>query len=126
MPDATTRTFPARWPAVLAGGVLGAAGRTAVAMALPDGTFPVSTLAVNLAGSLLLGAYLARNPAGPWLDFWAVGVLGSLTTFSAFSLDVVELLDAGEAALGLAYAALSTGGGLAAAAVGGRAGRDRR
>lgn len=88
--------------------------------------FPAAVVVVNLLGSFLLGLFLARRErtaAGPTsLQFWAIGVLGSFTTFSAFSMDVVELVAAGRVFAVLSYASLSLIGGLAVANVGRRIG----
>jgi CrcB protein len=85
---------------------------------------------VNLSGSFLLGLYLVRREqaATPrWsLPFWALGMLGSFTTFSAFSLEVTALVGDGRALTAAAYLAASTVGGLAAALVGLRVGSVRR
>ncbi len=118
--------------AVLAGGFLGSAVRIIVVAATPDspGRFPTGTLAVNLFGSLILGFYLARREravSGRWsLQFWAIGALGSFTTFSAFSLEVVQLLDVGRATIAAGYVLASTLGGLAAAVLGHRLGSAGR
>jgi CrcB protein len=121
-----------RWGAplaVLAGGLLGAGTRAAVAAAfpVPPGSFPVTTFAVNLTGSVLLGGYLARRQravVGRWsLQFWAIGALGSFTTFSTFSVEVVRLMDTGAVGTALWYAIASTIGGLAAALAGDRIGK---
>jgi CrcB protein len=114
--------------AVLAGGLLGSGVRAAILLAWPiDGdAFPFPTLAINLTGALFLGFYLARRQqavAGPHsVPFWAIGVLGSFTTFSLFSLEVFELLDAGQAAPAIAYVVVSTVGGVALAISGQRIG----
>ena len=76
------------------------------------GAFPWGTLLINLSGSLLLGLFLtliAERFAEPsqLRLFVATGVLGAYTTFSTFSAEAVGLLDAGQPALALAYAALS-------------------
>jgi len=47
-----------------------------------------------------------------------VGVLGGFTTFSAFSLDVVTLMQRGAGASALAYIALSVVGAVAALWIG--------
>ena len=49
------------------------------------------------------------------IDFWAIGLMGSLTTFSALSLETVLMIDAGHPAMAAAYATLSPVLGLAAA-----------
>src|SRR5690606_36453550 len=74
--------------------------------------FPWATLAVNVVGSLamgLLAGYLARHGQGgdQWRLFLGIGVLGGFTTFSAFSLELMLLIERGQAAQGLIYAAVS-------------------
>lgn len=114
--------------AVAAGGVLGSAARTGIGVwILPTvAGFPTGVVVVNLAGSFLLGFYLARRersvsrPAS--LQFWAVGVFGSFTTFSTFSIDLLELLAAGNNLVAAAYLAVSVLGGLVLALAGQRIG----
>lgn len=112
--------------AVLAGGILGSGLRAAVGLAMPPspGTVPVATLAVNLFGSLALGFYLTRRERAVVsrfsLQFWAIGVLGSLTTFSTFSYEVFVLVETGHMATAVFYGLVSTVGGLMAAVVGSR------
>lgn len=101
---------------VFLGGGLGAVLRHGVnllALRVPGaGAFPWSTLCVNVVGSLLMGAltaYFVRHGGGS-MDarlFLATGVLGGFTTFSAFSLDVVLLVQRGEPGLALLYALAS-------------------
>jgi fluoride exporter len=110
---------------------VGSAARAGVGLWLPDsqGTFPVGILVVNLLGSFLLGLYLARREAAItarwWLQFWAIGALGSFTTFSAFSLDMVYLLEAGRPLAAGGYVTASIVGGLYLALVGQRVGEVR-
>ena len=85
--------------------------------------FPYGTLAVNVAGSFamgLLAAWLLRVPdAHPALHpLLVVGVLGGFTTFSAFSLDTMALIQRGEILSAAVYVALSVGASLAALAAG--------
>lgn len=59
--------------------------------------FPWATLCVNVVGSFIMGVFIEalalRFSASEELRvFFAVGVLGGFTTFSAFSLDFVSLL----------------------------------
>jgi CrcB protein len=117
---------------VLGGGLVGSAARVGIGYLLPaasDGP-PLTTLAVNLVGSLLIGFYLARREraiTARWsLQFWAIGVLGSFTTFSAFSLDVVRLLEDDRLPTAVGYSAVSIGGGLLLALVGQRLGAQAR
>ena len=81
--------------------------------------FPWATLTVNVFGSLamgLLAGYLARHGQGgdQWRLFLGVGVLGGFTTFSAFSLELMLLIERSQAAQGLIYAAVSVLAGLTA------------
>ena len=89
---------------VMIGGALGAGARylTGAAMLRAAGPgWPWGTLTVNLAGGFLMGVlagWLARHgDAGSIARLLlGVGVLGGFTTFSAFSLDVVLMLERGE------------------------------
>src|SRR5690606_36169993 len=85
--------------------------------------FPVGTLAVNIAGSLLMGmlaGYFAhRGPVSQEMRlFLATGVLGGFTTFSAFSLDALLLWERGRPAAAAAYVAGSVLLSVAALALG--------
>jgi len=132
MPLCRLRLNSGRWLAVLSGGLVGSASRAGIDYYLPNeqGAFPVATLLVNLIGSLLLGSYLARREraaTGRWsLQFWAIGVFGSFTTFSAFSLDVVHLLQADRPLAAGGYVTASMVGGLGLALVGQRVGSTLR
>ncbi len=114
------------WAAVAAGGLLGSAARAGIGLWLDDEGFPTPILVVNLAGSLLLGLYLARReravgPRGSF-QFWAIGVLGSFTTFSTFSIDLVRLVENGRLMIAMSYLLASIVGGLGAAIAGLRIG----
>lgn len=68
--------------------------------------FPLGTLSVNVIGSLLMGA--AAVALGPRLSpFVMTGILGGFTTFSAFSLDAMRLMDDGRMGAALLYMLLS-------------------
>ncbi len=59
--------------------------------------FPYGTLVVNVTGSLLMGflyvwLFDRLNVGQAWRAFLLVGCLGSFTTFSAFSLETLNLL----------------------------------
>jgi len=96
-----------------AGGAVGAMARYGVGRALPFGGWPWATFAVNIAGGLLMGlvvGWLAlRGGPGqePWRLFLAVGVLGGFTTFSAFSLEMVLMVERGKPGQALLYAGAS-------------------
>ena len=89
---------------VALGGAIGAVGRyslvTLVSQTLGGG-FPFGTIIVNILGSFLLGALIEGasywgNLSNELRLFLMVGVLGSFTTFSTFSLDVVLLINRNE------------------------------
>jgi len=85
-------------------------------------TFPWATLTVNVVGSLamgLLAGWLARYGQGgeQWRLFLGVGVLGGFTTFSAFSLEMMVLIER-QPAQGFVYAAVSVLAGLSALYIG--------
>ena len=97
--------------AVAVGGALGAVSRYSfglVALALFGNRFPWATLGVNVVGSFLIG--LAAVLIGDrivdgelWRPLVIVGFLGAFTTFSAFSLDTLLLLQQGNYNTALAY-----------------------
>ena len=98
--------------AVAAGGAIGTIARYMVAICagrLLGTGFPWATLFVNVTGSFLIGA-LAGAFALKWdasqatRAFLVVGIGGGYTTFSAFSLDFVTLMDRGQALHARAYA----------------------
>jgi CrcB protein len=86
--------------------------------------FPFATLAVNAAGSLamgLLAGWLARHGGGGGEQLrllLGVGLLGGFTTFSAFSLEMVLLIERGQYLFALLYAVLSIALGITGLMVG--------
>lgn len=101
---------------VALGGALGAVLRFLLGLALMRPGFPVGVLTANVAGSLLMGlaiVVLGRSAPG-WQPFVMTGVLGGFTTFSAFSLETVTLIERGEVGQAMLYVALSVGLSLAA------------
>ena len=81
------------------GGAAGALARFTLGgwvTALAGAAFPWATLAINVAGSLLLGLVLARFPdpgaSAHLRTLLAVGFCGSFTTFSTFGYETVSLL----------------------------------
>ena len=110
---------------VMAGGALGAALRfqaTQMAIRLGHTGYPVATLAVNIAGGLLMGvlaALVLRGHVGePWRLFLGVGLLGGFTTFSAFSLELFQMIERGALLTALGYVLASVLLSLAAVAGG--------
>lgn len=90
------------------GGFLGAMARFAMGewLYLENG-FPVGTLAVNLLGCLALGWFLAfakrRAIQSEYVLLIGTGFLGSLTTFSTFSVESIDLLTSGAISVALFY-----------------------
>ena len=106
---------------VMVGGAVGSGARylTGRAMrSLLGADYPFGTLAVNLIGGLLMGVLvgvLARNTASEtWRLLLGVGVLGGFTTFSAFSLDVVTMIERGAIGVAFGYDLVSVIGSVAA------------
>jgi len=101
--------------AIAAGGALGALGRWGMAnlvVILTGRAFPWATLAVNVLGSLLMGAMfiaIVQNEAvrREWESVLTVGFLGAFTTFSTFALETAVLLEAGRNVAAMAYVAAS-------------------
>lgn len=99
---------------VAIGSALGGSARFGVyqlAAALGVVEFPWGTLAVNVAGSFVIGWFGAATPVESIgaRQFVMTGICGGFTTFSAFSLDTLGMLRNGE----IAKAALNIGGQMA-------------
>ena len=107
---------------VALGGALGAVARATLSTAIHTrwpSTLPWGTIAVNLAGCLILGllaGFLESRPHlnATWRTFGAVGVLGAFTTFSTFENETLTLLQRGELPAALANVAISLLAGLGA------------
>ena len=83
----------------------------------PLASVPLGTLSVNLIGGLLIGIAIAVFEHLPQLDpTWRLlvitGFLGTLTTFSSFSGEVVGMMTQGRLGLALGTVALHLGGSL--------------
>jgi CrcB protein len=107
--------------AVAGGGALGATARWAIGESWQRdaGGWPWATLIVNLLGCVAIG-HAARRLTRDTVA-WALvvtGVLGGFTTFSAFAVEVADLLRAGPPWVAAAYVAVSVLGGLLAVAAG--------
>lgn len=108
--------------AVAAGGAVGAVLRYAVgqlAPTPPDG-FPVTTLAINIAGAFALGLLVELLVVRGTPTHWArpllgTGLLGGFTTFSTMTVELARLADAGRLTAASAYLFASVVGGVAAA-----------
>ncbi|MFT5465527.1 MAG: CrcB protein [Verrucomicrobiales bacterium] len=115
---------PQWWQAILlvgAGGFIGAVARWMLATWVDQfnsSKFPWGIFAVNALGCLLIGlAVGVLNHAG-WRFVIVTGFLGSLTTFSTFSYDTLNLIRDGRMALALTNVGLSIVVGLFAVWVG--------
>lgn len=110
---------------VMAGGAVGAALRyhtTLIAIRMGHAGFPTATLTVNLIGGLLMGVLAALvlrgHVAEPVRLLLGVGVLGGFTTFSAFSLELFQMVERGALLTAMGYALASVLLSLAAVAAG--------
>ncbi|NOZ32986.1 MAG: fluoride efflux transporter CrcB [Alphaproteobacteria bacterium] len=98
-----------------AGGAIGAMGRFGLGLlgAQWGGSFPLATFVTNIIGSLLMGVLMAvsireLSAIDPSVRlFLGIGVLGGFTTFSAFSLETVQMIQRGAVGLAITYALAS-------------------
>ncbi|PVA10230.1 fluoride efflux transporter CrcB [Pelagivirga sediminicola] len=109
---------------VAAGGAIGASLRFGAglwAARIGVQVLPLGVISVNILGSFLMGVFAvwslergqeALNP------FVMTGILGGFTTFSAFSLETLALVERGDIAAALLYVALSVGLSIGALALG--------
>lgn len=103
-------------PLVALGGALGAVLRYLMVASIGA---PLATLVVNVLGCLAIGAlFAALGPREGWQLFLMTGVLGGFTTFSAFSLDTLKLIQSGQTLQAIGYVAASVVLSLAAVALG--------
>lgn len=116
---------------VALGGAAGAALRYQTGRAMTHwlgapmvSAFPFATLAVNAVGSLLMGllaGWLARHGgenSEQLRVLLGVGLLGGFTTFSAFSLEMVLMIQRGQYLFATLYAILSFALGISGLMVG--------
>lgn len=86
--------------------------------------WPWATLSANLSGSFMMGMLVAfiafRCAPNDWAirAFWGIGLLGGFTTFSAFSIEMVGLIERKTYAPALAYALFSVLGAILACFIG--------
>lgn len=102
---------------VAAGGAFGAVSRFLVQQcALAPHAKYIHTLGVNLTGCMLIGvvwALLTHFGAPQWLHRLLIaGILGGYTTFSAFALDIMQLMQTGRYLTAVIYVCLSVAGGI--------------
>lgn len=102
------------------GGGIGTLLRYGISLAImrtfSQSGFPAGTFAVNLAGCLMIGLLAGWNEQAPYSEnlrlLLFTGLLGGFTTFSAFSLESLQLLRNGETGQAILYIAGSTSGGI--------------
>jgi CrcB protein len=108
---------------VALGGAIGAALRYLTGLGVVHlaghGVFPVAILIVNVLGSFFMGVFVvlaAQRGLTHLSPFVMTGLLGGFTTFSAFSLETMTLIERDQIGLASLYVVLSVGlsvGGLA-------------
>lgn len=112
---------------VALGGAIGASARHGLSLAMLrmfGATFPIGTLLANVIGGLLMGllmGWLLRETtaaATTFRLFAGVGILGGFTTFSAFSLEALRMLEAKSYGLFFGYVGASVVLSIAAVALG--------
>ena len=104
---------------VTAAGAAGVAARYGISSAFPGGSLPWVTVAINVAGSFLLGVLVTAGWFSPETrTVLGFGLLGGFTTFSTFSVQAILDIEAGRPGRALGYVGASVGLGLLAAALG--------
>jgi len=109
---------------VAAGGIVGSLARWLLAAALPthnDG-FPLATLITNYVGSVFLAILIVvvthhESPRWWWRPLLGTGFCGGFTTYSAFAVQVEQLLNDGRSTTALFYVVASLVGGFAITAL---------
>lgn len=101
---------------VALGGAIGASLRylsgVAILRVVGLTELPVGIVIVNVIGSFLMGVFVvaaAHRGMTHLSPLVMTGILGGFTTFSAFSLETVTLMERGQIGLATAYVVLSVG-----------------
>lgn len=101
--------------AVACGGALGAVGRYLISsymQTFAGNAFPWGTLTANVLGCAILGILVTVfanfwSPPQEMRAFLTVGMMGALTTFSAFSLEVVLMIERAQWVMAAGYVSAS-------------------
>src|SRR4051812_45035954 len=111
---------------IATGGAVGSCVRFALGSAITGRfthDFPWGTFAINVTGSLVIGALLTAvtdlgvsNPR--WKPLLAVGFCGGYTTFSSFAWETLQLLEAHRPGLAAGYVVASSVAGILAVVAG--------
>jgi CrcB protein len=113
--------------AVFLGGAIGSLLRWFLAVKLnpavgAEPAFPTGTLTANLIGGFLIGLLMALLLSRDWPEevrlLLITGLLGGLTTFSAFSWEIVNFMDQNRFDLGIMTLVISLAGSLGLTAAG--------
>lgn len=120
------------WLSVFLFGALGAGSRYGVSLLIPHSDaadWPWATFLINISGSLALGAIIALAAryqlSAVWREGIGTGFLGAFTTFSAYSVETIRLVQSGSALLAALYASSSILLGIGAAMAGAAAARKK-
>ena len=94
------------------GGAIGSMLRYISSLLITTKIFPYATLAVNITGSFIIGMVFALSIkdaaiTNNWKLFLATGICGGFTTFSAFSLENMGLVQSGKYGMAFTYIGLS-------------------
>ena len=110
---------------IAVGGAIGSLLRYQAGLSWPTpiGTFPTTTLLINVLGCLLIGAFMivisdVWNAHRLIRPFVGTGVLGGFTTFSTYCLDIVNLVRLGHPASAAFYLVITAIGAMLAVALG--------
>ena len=102
------------------GGALGTVLRYSL-QKLFNTSFPIGTLSINIAGCFLIGWIWAISLKGlseQWRPFLMTGFCGGFTTFSAFTLESIQMVLSDRWMMFLLYIIGSVAGGLLATFLG--------
>ena len=109
---------------IAAGGVLGAVTRFQFGRwwPTPAGSFPWTTLLINVTGCLIIGAFTVLvterwSPHPLVRPFFGTGILGGYTTFSTYAVDIVLLIRVGHRITAVLYLLGTLAGAFAAVTV---------
>lgn len=105
------------------GGSIGSMVRYATSFLIKSKSFPYATLSVNIIGCFIIGLVFAisikdETLSDNWKLFLITGICGGFTTFSAFSLENMSLLQSGKIGMTATYILLSVVLGIAATLLG--------
>lgn len=101
------------------GAAIGGMSRYGIMRLISKSDFPWATVVINLSGSFLLGVVAAVWAKDhPMRLLLGVGILGGFTTFSTFTLDLVEQLRSNQPLAALMNVGIQVLGGLALCALG--------